>query len=129
MEIILVQCATESCGHSPFPMAGAFINRAKKTHETFCCPAGHKNYYAGKTEEEKTIERLKENNEYLQTEVKRLQRDRNIQSRTCPWPECGFIASSGTPWDRRALWSHMRQVHGMPALYQILAEAEMGKEG
>jgi hypothetical protein len=32
--------------------------RLRRTHETFYCPAGHSNYFAGKTTEEKRVEEL-----------------------------------------------------------------------
>jgi hypothetical protein len=33
------------------------------------------------------------------------------------------VASSGNTYDRRALWSHMRQAHGMPTFAEVVQEA------
>jgi hypothetical protein len=123
MKTVEVSCAWEKCGYSPFPMEAGFYDRAQKNKETFYCPAGHANIFSGKPwrEEKQTLKRRIE----LLKEERTFYKDQSLRAwRTCPWPECDFVASSGNSWDRRPLWNHMRAKHSMPALYQILAEAE-----
>ena len=125
MKIVEIQCYYAGCGHSPFPMAEKFYERARRTHELWTCPAGHQQKFVGETQEEKEIKELKQSVIWLRRDNKYLRKDRLSVSRTCPWPNCEFVASSGSSWDRRPLWSHMRAIHEMPALYQILEEARL----
>lgn len=123
MRIVNIQCATKGCGHSPFPMAASFIERAKRTHETFHCPAGHANFYPQESDEEvlkKKVKRLERNIRYLQDCNDRLE----SFSQRCPWPGCDFEAFPQNPFDLRGLKQHMRSAHGMPTMAEVLEAAE-----
>ena len=132
METELLQCATAGCGYSPFPVSTSFIQRARRTHETFHCPAGHSNYFPQKSDTEKLSERVRHlegqlrRYEELQAKVSQLQDLRLRSSRLCPWPGCEFVASAGNDWDRRALRAHMRSSHGMPSMAEV-EEAQQAK--
>lgn len=52
-----LDCATEGC-YAVITVHPNEERRLRRTHETFYCPAGHSNYFAGKTDEEKRIEEL-----------------------------------------------------------------------
>lgn len=113
MKTVEIQCCIARCGHSPFPMAESFYKRARKTHEYWHCPAGHSQHFTGETDEEKLERQVKSlrrqlessqwNNDALRRQVHR-----------CPWIGCSFIAHPVNDYDVRAMWSHLRQAHGMP---------------
>lgn len=64
VEVEVITCA--DCG-SPFGIEANMIKGLRKSHETFYCPKGHRNYY-GESKEEKEIKKLKET---LQAETER----------------------------------------------------------
>ncbi len=92
-------------------MSEAFDGRARKTGETFYCPAGHRLVYnGGKSTNELLITRLRQ-------DLKRTQDTINILNRevlTCQWVGCGFGAK-----DLAGLWTHMRAIHEMPTLAEV----------
>lgn len=106
-------CPTEGCGYSPFPMDAGFMARARKTHETFYCPAGHSQYFAGKSKEEKLADEIASLERRIVDYRERLEE----AQRSCRWIECFFVGAT-----RQGLHQHMRAVHGMPTLAQV-AEA------
>jgi hypothetical protein len=79
----------------------------RRTHESFYCPAGHSNYFPGKSKAEKEIERL---NRQLQTDERMLAdwRDRwekaswdrkslAVAVQVCPLG-CGHTGTRRLPW-------------------------------
>lgn len=130
METEMIQCPIKGCGHSPFPMSRAFVQRARRTHETFHCPAGHAQYFAGKSNEEKLRDELKIAKSELaiaksrirdqEWKIKRLRR----MTRRCPWIGCDFEANPTTDLDLRPMWSHLRAAHGMPTKAEVEAEID-----
>lgn len=52
-----IGCAREGC-YATICLDAKGEQRLRETHETFYCPAGHKNYFPGKTDEQKRIDRL-----------------------------------------------------------------------
>lgn len=114
MDVVEVQCPTAGCGHSPFPVAETFHERAQRTHEVFHCPAGHELLFPGESEVEK-----------LEKEVRRLTQvlgwtretrdDMADLARQCPWPTCrGHVY-----FDRSGMYRHMERAHGMPRLAEV----------
>ena len=132
METELLQCATAGCGHSPFPVSTSFIARARRTHETFCCPSGHRQWFPAKSDEQLLKERVRHLEgqlrgfEELRAQFSVFEDLRKRASRLCPWPGCEFVASAGSEWDRRALRAHMRSAHGMPSMAEV-EEAQQAK--
>ena len=51
-------CCHEGCGQVICFDPGV-EERLRRTHEWWYCPAGHSQHFSGKTEQEKTIERLR----------------------------------------------------------------------
>lgn len=68
MRHVHIDCAREGC-YAVITVHPQEERRLRQTHERFYCPAGHSNYFPGKTEEEKTIERLRDRVNELTTEV------------------------------------------------------------
>lgn len=58
-EHVEINCATQGC-YAIITLHPADAARLRRTHETFYCPAGHHNYFAGKTDDEKRLERLRD---------------------------------------------------------------------
>jgi hypothetical protein len=52
-----LSCAREGC-YAVITLHPDDEQRLRQTHETFYCPAGHRNYFPGKTDQEKRIEQL-----------------------------------------------------------------------
>lgn len=59
-----VTCAEQGC-FAVITLHPDDERRLRRTHETFFCPAGHRNFFPGKTEEEKHAERLERRLEAL----------------------------------------------------------------
>lgn len=116
METELTQCATAGCGHSPFPLSSAFVARARRTGETFFCPAGHSLHFGEGTEAQQR-RRIKD----LEIRLEEAFAEKTLISRTCPWVGCPFVAASGDEWNRAPLHTHMRAIHGMPTLAEVKA--------
>jgi hypothetical protein len=57
--LAIIHCCHEKCG-VPFGMPENWINSFKKTHNEFYCPAGHSNYFPGKSKEERLADDLAE---------------------------------------------------------------------
>ena len=123
MEIVYEQCVYKGCGHSPFPMVKSYRKRCLKTHESFHCPAGHSMYFSGESDEEKLKKKVKRLERELSDAIWRRDALRR-QVHRCPWIGCSFVANPVNDYDMRAMWSHLRQVHGMPTLAQHEAEKE-----
>lgn len=63
LEVIHITCY--ECSIS-FGMPQAFYKSRKRDHETWFCPAGHKQYFCDKTDDQKKIQELKND---LQAEI------------------------------------------------------------
>lgn len=120
METEPIQCATAGCGYSPFPMTTAFVARARRTGETFFCPAGHSLHF-GEGSDGRERRKLRERLEDLEGRLRQVLFEKTVLSRTCPWVGCPFIAASGDEWNRAPLHTHMRAIHGMPTLAEVKA--------
>ncbi len=66
-----IEFITEECCrcHIPFAMTIAFKRKRLKDHEWCYCPAGHKQYYLGKSKEEKLQDELGKTKERLDAEI------------------------------------------------------------
>jgi hypothetical protein len=64
-------CCYKGCAHI-ICLTPQQEDRYKRTHEDFCCPAGHVQVFYGPTEQEKTIKSLRE---------KLSERDRRLAAR------------------------------------------------
>lgn len=101
-----VECAQTGC-FAVITLHPQEEARLRSTHEVFYCPAGHQNFYPGKTTQEKEIERLEQIAIRLRRDVKgwidrdwESQKVRGLLARgllTCPLG-CGWKSS------RRLLW-------------------------
>lgn len=111
MNTVSITCYQKGCGYSPFPMEKGFYERARRTHESWHCPAGHAQHFAGESDED----RLERENKHLRRERDRWQANYERawrDARICPWPTCReYVYSS-----RDSLYDHMRRAHGMPTV-------------
>ncbi len=65
IEFVTVECC--NCG-MPFAMTRDFKRRRLDDHKLFHCPAGHSQYYTGKSEAEKLKEQLAAKQRQLEAE-------------------------------------------------------------
>lgn len=93
--------------------------RVRRTHETFYCPAGHSNYFPGKTEESvlrdklRNAERLRDRWRELRDEAVEERDEWKLQAKSCPF-ECGFrVLRKSKPENIAAsLAFHLIEEHG-----------------
>ena len=113
-------CSRKGCGHSPFPISVAFLKRARRTHETFYCPAGHSQWYPGESD----IERLELKLKKAESSAAwfKAQADRNTQK--CPWVQCYFMGKTVD-----GLGTHLRAAHGMPTQAEVTEDDNMEAAG
>jgi hypothetical protein len=81
-----VSCAQRGC-YATINLSPKGYGRLKRTGERFFCPAGHSNYFAGKTDEQKEIDRLTRDLDHTERDLTRAenQRDTAIELvRRCP---------------------------------------------
>lgn len=118
MQIVEMQCCVAGCGHSPFPMASQFYERARRTHEFWTCPAGHRQHFTGESEEEERHRKeLASKDRIIANWRDRWQESFDL-SRTCPWPTCrSFVYST-----RDSMYEHMRRAHAMPTVTAVNEE-------
>lgn len=117
MKTVEIQCCVAGCGHSPFPMAESFYDRARRTHESWHCPAGHSQHFVGKSEEEKLRDALALAERSKKTLERWWERARD-EGRQCPWPTCrSYVYAS-----RSSMYDHMRRAHDMPTV-ELVEEA------
>lgn len=84
-------CATRGC-QSTIHLHHDIEERLRRTHETFYCPAGHHNYFAGKTDEEKRVAGLEQRVERfreLWSEALEEREEWRLRAKCCPFG-CGF---------------------------------------
>jgi len=74
-EFVVEDCCT--CGMQ-FAMTVDFQRRKLKDRGWFCCPAGHQQYYAGKTEEQKLREQIEQKDREIAARDRRVS---NAESR------------------------------------------------
>ena len=115
-------CATRGC-QATIHLHHDIEERLRRTHETFYCPAGHSNYFPGKTSEQK---RLAE----LEALAARLERQRDmwrdnaedateqreewkLMAKSCPF-ECGYRVLRKSKPENIAytLAMHLVEAHG-----------------
>lgn len=102
---VTLDCATEGC-FAIIAMHRDDELRLRRTHKSFYCPAGHSNYFAGKTAQEKKIDELESRVELLRA---RLSEDHELRweihqalldvargALVCPMG-CGWKASRRLP--------------------------------
>ena len=120
MNVVRVTCARSGCGYSPFPMDEGVNQRARRTHETFHCPSGHPNHYAGESDIERLEREIRWLKQQLARTVSRGQYDQAVaESRRCPWPTCReYVYAS-----RQSMYEHMRRQHDMPTVVLVAEEA------
>lgn len=82
-------CCKEGCAHV-ICFEPSVERRLRETHETWQCPAGHRQHFAGKTEQEKRIERLERENADLRVAL------RNAHWRLADRNECWCGATFNT---------------------------------
>ena len=111
MKISYLTCPTSGCGYSPFPVDEGFETRARRTHERFWCPGGHRQYFPGESD----VEKLQRECETLATSRDWWQARYEAERSTCHWNGCNrrvFMSPEG-------LASHMRMMHGMPSMKEL----------
>ena len=118
MQIREITCCQSGCGYSPFPMEEGFYLRARRTHEFWTCPAGHRQHFAGESDHEREMRLLKEGHA---REVRLLEGDAahwRSMALMCPWPTCREFEYA----NRDGVYQHMVRVHGMPRLADVRTE-------
>lgn len=103
-------CARQGC-HARICLSAEANERARRTHESFYCTSGHRNYFSDKTEHEKKIDQLRKRLESVEYMRDYWHRKHDELARACPWTLCGFVGS-----DPKGMRQHMRKAHGMPTL-------------
>lgn len=74
-EMVLEECC--NC-HMVYAVTNQFQEEMKRTHKSFCCPAGHNQHYSGESEIEKLRNALR-----IETELKEeIREDRNRIQKT-----------------------------------------------
>lgn len=112
-------CCHSSCAHV-ICFEPEVEARLRRTHEFFRCPAGHDQHFGGETAQERTIRELKERVAKLEHTItwQREETDRLRMERwECRWSGCEFEGKN-----LAGLRTHMRAVHGMPALALVRSE-------
>lgn len=126
-------CAAAGC-QNVIRLHHATEQKLRETHESFYCPAGHSNYFPGKTDEEKKIDRL--NTTIVRMEQRALRfrglweealeqrEDWKLQAKSCPF-ECGYrVVRKSKPENISiALAMHLVEAHGavLPVAEEALA--------
>lgn len=127
------QCGIDFC------MPNAHHRQLRESHATFFCPNGHRNYYAGKTPQEKKIESLERRLGWYEDDAKYQKerfKERTMQAvellRACPvgcgWHSPCHIREAynfdyGFP--ERVRWSvalHLAEVHGVDVAELVESE-------
>lgn len=108
-------CATEGCGHI-ICLTAQHEQRLRRTHETFVCPAGHRQGFYDESDDEKTIRLLRRQLNQAWARVSGWQaqaRYMRDELRFCPL-DCGFrVKRVWTPDSIRArMATHLVDVHG-----------------
>lgn len=103
-----IECGIE------FGMPDSLEKQRLADHKPFWCPNGHKQFFTGKTPEEKRIEELEDRNRSLKNDVDVL--GRMAQAYKCPIAQCQF----GTKTKTR-LREHLAGEHRV--VFQTLALA------
>lgn len=128
-----IACAYDGCAHT-IHMHHDVERRYRRTHESFFCPAGHSQFFPGKTDEEKRIEQLQGRIDSLTRSLDRWQdiwnetqdklEDARLDLKTCPF-ECGFRVhrKRATRSVRFALVEHLITAHG--AEFPAVVEEEV----
>lgn len=98
-----ISCAREGC-YAVITLHPNDERRLRDTHETFYCPAGHTNFFPGKTETEKKIDRLEHQLEMWQKREDRawghfqvLHQALSRGAQVCPLG-CGWRTTRRLPW-------------------------------
>lgn len=134
-------CATPGC-FAIITMHPAEEVRLRRSHETFYCPAGHSNYFAGKTEHEKRIAQLERQLErHRREDLESSVKQRRIAERLlnaykhCPF-DCGWSSRRRPDWNRtesgyaalaqrirQDLVDHLVEAHGaeVPEFLEVVA--------
>lgn len=114
-DVAWITCATAGCGHSPFPIDKQFEQRARETHESFYCPAGHSLSWKIESRKERNhrlvVEQLKRESRSWEAGYYRERRE----ARRCPWPTCRTYVYAS----RDSMYEHMRRIHDMPILAAV----------
>jgi hypothetical protein len=102
--------------------------KLRRTHETFYCPAGHSNYFPGKTDEQKRIDSLERTRDRFRDlwEDALDERDEwKLRAKSCPF-DCGYrVLRKSKPENiQYALAMHLVDEHGAGFPAEVLARAE-----
>ena len=111
-----LMCPRSGCGHSPFPVTVAFERRARRTHETFYCPAGHPQGFSGESD----LERLKRRLKKAESSAAWFKAQAERNTRKCPWIQCYFMGKTV-----EGLGTHLRAAHGMPTWAEVAEDDNM----
>ena len=115
-------CATEGC-QSTIHLHHEVEEKLRRTHETFYCPAGHHNYFAGETDEQREISRLKRSVDRWQDLYDEMLDERDewkLFAKQCPL-DCGYrvVRKSKRENIHLALAFHLVEVHGAEYLARV----------
>lgn len=114
-DCVAIACAERGC-QATIHLHRDIERRVRKSHETFYCPAGHSNYFPGKTDEEKRVARLEGTVARFQEIFQGALEDRDdwkLRAKCCPFG-CGFrVLRKSTPESIDAsLMFHLIEEHG-----------------
>lgn len=110
------RCARAGCSND-ICLDPATVKRLRESHATFYCPLGHHNYFPDKTDQEKELERLREQLDWAERRIQWRDDDLDRARTNCIWTGCSFTAKS-----HNGLLTHMRATHGMPTLAAVREE-------
>lgn len=112
---VAIACAERGC-QATIHLHHDVEARVRRTHETFYCPAGHSNYFPGKTDHEKKVASLEQRVarfRELREEALEERDDWKLRAKCCPFG-CGFrVLRKYKPESiEAALMSHLIDEHG-----------------
>jgi hypothetical protein len=108
-------CATKGC-QSVIHLHHDVEEKLRETHETFYCPAGHFNYFPGKTDEQRKLEQAESLRDRFRERWHEALEEREewkLQAKRCPFG-CGFrvLRKSKPESVELALSLHLVEEHG-----------------
>ena len=75
IQLVIEECC--NCG-LPFAITQEYYNILRNNHKSFYCPAGHSQYYPGKSDAEKLKEQLQQAKNQLNAEINQNEKLKNL---------------------------------------------------